>query len=105
MLTLEKMEELIRACVPAGSVCDPQVVADAIREWCASYRTQVDVWPTAPLQDGDGADLHTSILRAIHQEAGRTLSRDDFDLCKRIAKRVALCQLVSPPQHGGQHGA
>lgn len=33
--------------------------------------------------------LHAAVLQIIHEEAGRTLSRDDFDLCKRIAKRAA----------------
>lgn len=32
---------------------------------------------------------HFDLLRIIHEEACRTLSREDFDLCKRIAKRAA----------------
>lgn len=29
-------QELIEACVPGGSICDPQNVADAIREYMRS---------------------------------------------------------------------
>lgn len=32
---------------------------------------------------------HADLLRIIHEEACRTLSREDFNLCMRIAKRVA----------------
>lgn len=35
-----------------------------------------------------GADQHHAALRIVHEEAGRTLSKDDFDLCMRIAKRA-----------------
>jgi hypothetical protein len=31
---------------------------------------------------------HQLALSIVHQEAARTLSRDDFDLCMRIAKRA-----------------
>ncbi|MDE1007689.1 MAG: hypothetical protein OSB38_18655 [Paraburkholderia fungorum] len=33
-------------------------------------------------------DHHIIAMRLVHEEAGRTLSRDDFDLCMRIAKRA-----------------
>ena len=29
------VEDLIDHCVPCGSFCDPQAIADAIREYCA----------------------------------------------------------------------
>jgi hypothetical protein len=35
-------------------------------------------------------DVYTEAVKIIHQEAGRTLSRHDFDLCIRIAKRALL---------------
>lgn len=34
------------------------------------------------------ADQHAAALAIVHEEAGRTLSREDFDLCMRIAKRA-----------------
>lgn len=37
-----------------------------------------------------GTDQHATAMRIVHEEAGRTLSRDDFDLCMRIAKRALL---------------
>lgn len=33
-------------------------------------------------------NTHAALLAIIHQEAGRTLSRDDFELCMRVAKRA-----------------
>jgi hypothetical protein len=33
-------------------------------------------------------DRHTLALSIVHREAARTLSRADFDLCMRIAKRA-----------------
>ena len=45
-------------------------------------------WPqesdAGPRQQG--SNDHADVLRIINEEAGRTLSRDDFDLCTRIAK-------------------
>lgn len=32
-LTSEKLEDLIKECLPGGYYCDPQQVADAIRKW------------------------------------------------------------------------
>lgn len=48
-------------------------------------------WPMASgaVPGHPGRSEHAAVLQIIHDEAGRTLSRDDFDLCKRIAKRVA----------------
>jgi hypothetical protein len=40
------------------------------------------------------ADQHAAAMAIVHEEAGRTLSKDDFDLCMRIAKR-ALAALHS----------
>lgn len=34
------------------------------------------------------AHRHTIALNIVHTEAARTLSRDDFDLCMRIARRA-----------------
>jgi hypothetical protein len=34
------------------------------------------------------ADQHAAAMAIVHEEAGRTLSKDDFDLCMRIAKRA-----------------
>jgi hypothetical protein len=36
------------------------------------------------------ADQHAAAMAIVHEEAGRTLSKDDFDLCMRIAKRALL---------------
>ncbi|MCW3583867.1 hypothetical protein [Burkholderia cenocepacia] len=36
----------------------------------------------------DKADEHAIALQIVHREAGRTLSRSDFELCLRIAKRA-----------------
>lgn len=34
------VEAMLRACVPGGSICDPQKVADSIREYYATVPTQ-----------------------------------------------------------------
>lgn len=34
------VDALLRECVPGGSSCDPQQVADAIREWFANMETR-----------------------------------------------------------------
>lgn len=36
------VEQMIAACVPDGSVCDPQVVADEIRRYCNAWPEDVD---------------------------------------------------------------
>lgn len=36
------VEAMLKACVPGGSVCDPQQVADAIREWVKAQPAQAD---------------------------------------------------------------
>jgi hypothetical protein len=36
-------------------------------------------------------DHHLAALRLVNEEAGRTLSKADFDLCMRIAKRALGC--------------
>ncbi len=35
------VEQLLRECVPGGSVCDPQQIADAIRAYCAALPASV----------------------------------------------------------------
>lgn len=34
------VEAMLAACVPGGSICDPQQVADSIREWFAVFASQ-----------------------------------------------------------------
>jgi hypothetical protein len=48
-------------------------------------------WPVASdaKSHQPGRSGNAEVLQIINEEAGRTLSREDFDLCKRIAKRVA----------------
>ncbi|SCB10109.1 hypothetical protein [Cupriavidus alkaliphilus] len=41
-------------------------------------------------------NTHAALLAIIHQEAGRTLSRDDFELCMRVAKRVGTATSALP---------
>lgn len=36
------------------------------------------------------ADAHATALKIVHEEAGRTLSKGDFDLCMRIARAALL---------------
>lgn len=38
----------------------------------------------------DKQTIHATAIQIVHDEAGRTLSRDHFDLCMRIAKRALL---------------
>ncbi|WP_254228643.1 hypothetical protein [Burkholderia cenocepacia] len=36
------VEALLRACVPGGDICDPQRIADSIREWFDDHGAQAD---------------------------------------------------------------
>jgi hypothetical protein len=38
------VEDLIRACVPVAAICDPSIVADAIREWFDSFDDGIPTW-------------------------------------------------------------
>ncbi|MBR8409790.1 hypothetical protein [Burkholderia cenocepacia] len=41
----------------------------------------------APLEGtGNGADVHATALRIVHEESERTLSQKDFDMCMRMVK-------------------
>ncbi|CAM2143664.1 protein of unknown function [Pararobbsia alpina] len=48
------------------------------------------------------ADIHAAAIAIVHRESGRTLSKADFDLCMRIAKRAlndeALLALKADPR-------
>ncbi|MDN8081215.1 hypothetical protein QZN30_17770 [Burkholderia multivorans] len=42
---------------------------------------------SAPLEGtGNGADVHATALRIVHEESERTLSQKDFDMCMRMVK-------------------
>lgn len=47
MMCVVDIERLIHECVPGGDICDPQQVADAIREYAAAART-VGEYPPLP---------------------------------------------------------
>ncbi|WP_029050441.1 hypothetical protein [Cupriavidus sp. amp6] len=38
------VDDLIRACVPDATTCDPSVVADASREWFDSFDDGIPAW-------------------------------------------------------------
>jgi len=38
------VENLILACVPVATTCDPRIVADAIREWFDSFDDGIPAW-------------------------------------------------------------
>ena len=42
------VEKLICKCVPGGDICDPQEVADSIREYFESLSSLSDVQPDGP---------------------------------------------------------
>lgn len=44
------IDAMLAACIPGGDTCDPQEVADAIREWFADH--VVDANKKAPDADG-----------------------------------------------------
>lgn len=50
-LSEEKLEAMLKTCVPGGSLCDPQAIADDIREWfSAALRAQADARPVWQIQ-------------------------------------------------------
>lgn len=63
-------------------------------EAMAKLRTYIEdgllvvVRPADQLAEPAAVDEHAEALRIVHQEAGRTLGRDDFDMCMRMVKRA-----------------
>ena len=45
------IEKLIIKCVPGGDICDPQEVADNIREYFKTLSSSPDVQPDGPRGD------------------------------------------------------
>jgi hypothetical protein len=45
---------------------------------------------------------HADAVQIVHEEAGRTLSKDDFDLCMRIAKRALTRPEPAAPAQDGE---
>ncbi|ANA32274.1 hypothetical protein [Ralstonia mannitolilytica] len=62
-LSESKLEEMLKECVPGGSLCDPQAVADNIREWFkTNIRAQADARPVAKWhRDSQGGIVITFI--------------------------------------------
>lgn len=63
-LSEEKLEAMLKTCVPGGSLCDPQAIADDIREWfSAALRAQADARPVGKVlseeEMGIGYDRRT----------------------------------------------
>ena len=50
------VEALLEACVPGGSICDPQSVADSIRAWFAAQEEAVRAAPAASAGDQEVND-------------------------------------------------
>jgi hypothetical protein len=82
------LEAMLAACVPGGSICDPQQVADAIRDYFAAAAVAVD--------HGDLMELIGEFGRCVRDEptkAGAVLHE--------IHQRIAALG-VPTSQGGGQ---
>jgi hypothetical protein len=78
-----------------GNACFCRSESGCASESCKHYIEQkIPAQPeaTQPAQIAPVVSEQAEALRIVHEEAGRTLSRADFNLCMRIAKRALLSQ-------------
>ena len=74
-------QELIEACVPGGSICDPQNVADAIREYMRSNdQVRTDMHTEAEIDR-----LHTALVAITNVPVGTVLTAHQM---RMIAKNA-----------------
>ena len=88
------IEKLVRHNVISKAAAAP------VRNWLRDDDIGVEEYPgqeraaferiATPPAEAQAApvDAHSVAMKIVHEEAGRTLSRNDFDLCMRIAKRA-----------------
>ncbi len=99
------VEVLIRDCIPGGTVCDPQAIADAIREWAQPWRSLDDCsvaeWDEAS-QAARSANQSISEPAAAATEALRVAATTfvdawldgDFRLCPMATGHAVAIQLA-----------
>ncbi len=106
------IEQMLRECIPGGSVCDPQKVADDIRAWFAALSEQrAEPAPqsspgsgelpplTGPLGKIEGA---ASFLESLLRTNSRDL--DDWRQDVAIAARTIRAALAAKPVSDAQDG-
>lgn len=93
---------VLDALTPQSQPAQPKSIADQIKDLKGLIAEEDSMQIKCALQDDldDALDVlqpvqrkqepnHPDAVRIVHEEAGRTLSKADFDLCLRIAKRAA----------------
>ncbi len=69
------VEAMLAACVPGGSIADPQAIADAIRAWFAEQPAAQEAVPHAWMTKQDGLEP----LNAAYQMLPDAQNRCDFE--------------------------
>ena len=89
----EQLEAMLMDCIPGGHLCDPQVVADNIREWFASHGAALasDAEPVAA-DDFIPEALQAAIADANHYRAESQSRLEGLTACMEH-KRQLLDQL------------
>jgi hypothetical protein len=90
----EVAEALIAACVPGGDTCDPQRVADAIREWFAA----------APAEHAKGVRvaLTDERIREVVTAAGLQFTAPDFIVARAIERELSGLSAAQGSEGGGR---
>lgn len=80
------VERLIRECLPGGTSCDPQAVADAMREW---FRAQQEATAARENTPG-GSDLRRQARRFLTELADKRPRRAlDVDALRQFLEPIA----------------
>ncbi|MBR8435702.1 hypothetical protein KDW37_33625 [Burkholderia cenocepacia] len=87
------VDAMLRACVPGGDICDPQRIADAIREWFDEHGAQA----SAPVGLTDDAVLVPK--RVV--ELLRIVNRDG--IIKRASELQEVYRLIDTARTGDEH--
>lgn len=80
------VERLIRECLPGGPSCDPQAVADAMREWFRAQREATAARESTP----GGSDLRRQARRFLTELADKRPRRAlDVDALRQFLEPIA----------------
>jgi hypothetical protein len=83
-------EALIAACVPGGDTCDPQRVADAIREWFAAAPAEHAKGVRVALTDKRIFEIEREVLRSLPSLDGISVSGGYVTALARAIEREVL---------------
>lgn len=83
-MTEKQLEQMISDCLPGGYNCDPQAVADSMREWHAKYAKQEKDWKSKYMDVADAITRESSGVEDLCAQARQI--RRQRDEWERIAR-------------------